>query len=137
MKMNDFLIKNFVYKDCAEICKRAKFTEKWIEPQEKYKELVSLFFLNENNTQIIIGPIAGWAGYLGLMVSDKYKNVLWKELESEEFKETKIVLQVIGSKDQICDFIMGLCVLNHALDGIGSIIKGKKLEFGLIVTIVT
>lgn len=133
MNHNDILIRNSLYKDCAKICERAKFTAKWIKPPEKYNELIGMYFYNEDCKQTIIAPIIGWAGYLGSEV-DKYKNELWKELEKNEFEDTKNVLKGIGSKEQICNYIMSLCVLNHALEGIGTIIKSKKLQFGLIVT---
>ncbi len=133
MNPEDVLVRNSLYKDCAEICKRAKFTQKWIRPKEKYKSLISPYFYNEDCKHPLIVPIIGWAGVVGLEV-DLYRNKLWNELEKAEFKDTKNVLNGIGSKDVICNYIMSLCVLNHALEGIGSVIESKKLEFGLIVT---
>ena len=133
MDAKEVLFRSSLYEDCAVICERVKFTEKWIRPTEKYKELIRPYFYDNNCKHPVIVPIIGWAGFLGSEI-DLFMNDLLKELENDEFKETKIVLNRIGHPKTICNYIISLGVLKHALEGIGPVISKKKLEFGLIVT---
>lgn len=126
----DILIKTHLYEICAKICERINFVKSWIRSEDKYKKLISGLFYREDCQAKIMSAIIYW----GTVLIGEAERLRDRIAQQPEFQEVKKVLSIEGyDEGYIYRTVLALCVLKHALEGISCVIKGKKLDFGLIV----